>query len=75
MCKSFCSCYLNGKTCFVLERIHLKHSIACRRRRPYAGQNTGGMLMSKIQGVWEIYTQFPIAAEIQPVFLIADKGA
>lgn len=63
------------KKLFVLERIHIKYSIACRRRRPYAGQNIGSMLVTKVQGVWEINTQFPIAAEIQHVFPVAYKGA
>lgn len=31
-------------------------------------ENIGGVLVSKVQGVWEICTLFPTAAEIPPVF-------
>ncbi|XP_009696197.1 PREDICTED: uncharacterized protein LOC104159875 [Cariama cristata] len=45
-----------------------------KRRRPHAGQNIGGTLTSKVQGVWETYTQFPIDAGVQPIFPITYKG-
>lgn len=38
-------------------------------------ENIGGVLVSEVQGVWEIYTLFPIAAEIPPIFPPAYKDA
>lgn len=38
-------------------------------------ENIGSILVSKAQGVWEIYTLFPIAAEIPPVFPPAHNDA
>lgn len=38
-------------------------------------ENIGGVLVSEVQGEWEIYTLFPIAAEIPPIFPPAYKDA
>lgn len=75
MFKRFWSRYLNWKTCLFYKESTLNTLLHVGGGDHMQEENIGGMLVSKVQGVWEICTLFSIAGEIPPVFTPAYNDA